>query len=610
MSSCLNRLALAALAAPAAVVALLAVSPAPTSAALVANSKHNLSASGPGTIKATTESEICVFCHVPHNSTPGVAPLWNRRLSSAVYTPYTSSTKKAAVGQPNGTSMLCLGCHDGTVALGEVRNRTPNITMAAGVTTLPAGNSNLGTDLRDDHPISFVYNAALRTLNPELADPAPLLLLTSQVRLDASSQVQCTSCHNAHDNANGKFLVVNNAASALCVTCHTKNYWTGSDHRNSTKTWNGTGTNPWQHTSGTTVASNACENCHRPHTAGGGARILNYAVEETNCLVCHSGTVATKNIATELAKARRHNVAGYTGIHDPAEAATVTTSHVECVDCHNPHAAYASSPPSGSTPGGTTTPALAGSQIGVRGINISGTAVNPATAEYEICFRCHADGGAANIPASAFPRKIVQNNKRLEFQPANASHHAVAGAGASSSVPSLIAPWTTSSRLRCTDCHNNNAGPYSSGTPAAPTGTGPNGPHGSTNPFLLERTYLTTDNSGGVSYSAANYALCYKCHSETSILSDVSFGKHSRHLSGGWGSAATVCSTCHDPHGISSTQGMSAANGNTTNKRLVNFRTDIVTANSSGKLYWESTGTNSGNCYLSCHGRDHGPKSY
>ncbi|MCB1744366.1 MAG: hypothetical protein KDK91_28615, partial [Gammaproteobacteria bacterium] len=29
----------------------------------VTNTRHNLSASGPGPVKATQESQICVFCH-------------------------------------------------------------------------------------------------------------------------------------------------------------------------------------------------------------------------------------------------------------------------------------------------------------------------------------------------------------------------------------------------------------------------------------------------------------------------------------------------------------------------------------------------------------------
>ncbi|HVT83233.1 MAG TPA: hypothetical protein VHM90_21520, partial [Phycisphaerae bacterium] len=45
----------------------------------IVNSPHNLSASGPGTVKAAGESQVCIFCHTPHNATP-VKPLWNRAV--------------------------------------------------------------------------------------------------------------------------------------------------------------------------------------------------------------------------------------------------------------------------------------------------------------------------------------------------------------------------------------------------------------------------------------------------------------------------------------------------------------------------------------------------
>lgn len=573
-----------------------ALAPAPGHAAVSAT-KHNLSASGPGTLKATTESQICLFCHVPHNASPS-GQLWNRNLSTASYTPYTSSTRKSVAGQPNGASLLCLSCHDGTIALGQLINPATAISMAGGATTIPAGVTNLGTNLSDDHPVSFVYDAALRAARGELADPATLVK-PGKVRLDAGGRLQCTACHDPHDSTNPKFLVVANTASALCQTCHIKNYWAGSDHKNATKTWNNVAPDPWPHTTETTVAANACENCHRPHTAGGGQRLRNYAAEESNCFPCHNGNVAAKNIQAEFSKASRHRVASYTGTHDPTEPASTATAHVECVDCHNPHAAYASSPPAGSVPGGSTPPALAGSQVGVRGININGTEVNPASAEYEICFRCHADG-AANIPTPSVARVIAQNNKRLEFQPTNPSFHPIAGAGRSATVPSLIAPWTTSSRVRCTDCHNNNAGPYSSGTPAAPTGTGPNGPHGSTYPLLLERNYTTASFSPE---SATAYALCYKCHSQTSILSDAigSFREHNIHLRG----ADISCSACHDPHGISSTQGTVL-----NNSRLLNFDAAQVTMSGTQAIRWERVGATGGRCYLVCHGKNHNPLSY
>ncbi|MBI5921631.1 MAG: hypothetical protein HY847_08240 [Betaproteobacteria bacterium] len=557
----------------------------------IATTKHNLSVSGPGTRKSTNEAEVCVFCHAPHNSSPS-GQLWNRRVGAS-YTPYTSSTRKSIAGQPNGASLLCLSCHDGTIALGEVRSRGTAISMAGGAMS---GNSLLGTDLSNDHPVSFVYDAALVSSRGELASPATLAR-PSKVRLDGSNRMQCTACHDPHDNANGKFLVVANTSSALCNTCHIKNYWTGSDHRNSTRTWNGAGTTPWPHTSGTTVAANACENCHRPHTAGGGQRLLNYATEESNCFNCHNGNVAAKNIQSEFNKAYTHRVAFYAGTHDPSEPASVSSTHVECVDCHNPHAVNAAT---GSIPAVTTTPALAGSMSGVRGINISGTEVNPATTEYEICFRCHADG--ANTPTPRFARVISQNNKRLEFQTSNPSHHAVAGAGVSTGtrVPSLISPWTATSRVKCTDCHNNNTGLYSSGTPSAPTGTGPNGPHGSTYANLLERQYVTTDNS---SESAANYALCYKCHNRSSIIGTGtnSFKEHNKHIV----SVRTPCSVCHDPHGISSTQGTALSNS-----RLINFRTDVVTKSGTQAIRWERVGTTGGRCYLVCHGENHNPLSY
>ena len=540
----------------------------------LATSKHNLSVSGPGTVKAASEAQSCIFCHAPHNASP-VAPLWNRNNPGTTYTPYSSSTSVARPGQPTGASLYCLSCHDGTIALGDVLSRGTRIGMAGGVTTMPVGTGNLGSDLSDDHPVSFAYTATLAATRGELANPATL---TGKVKLDAGGQLQCTSCHDPHDDSNGKFLVVPNQASALCQTCHVKNYWAASDHKLSGKTWNGAGSNPWPHTGNTTVAANACENCHRPHTAGGKKWLLNNAAEENNCYSCHNGNVATKNVQSEFAKASVHPVATSTGVHDPAEPAVIQARHVECADCHNPHAANASTGP------------LPGSLAGVRGINGGGTEVKPATAEYQICFRCHAD--STNKPAPRTTRQIVQNNTRLEFATTNPSHHAVAGPGRNTNVPTLLAPWTTASTLKCGDCHNNNAGPGAGGV-------GPKGAHGSTYPALLERQYLKADRTVE---SAAAYALCYKCHNRSKIIgSGSAFSSHKKHVV----DIRTPCNACHDPHGVSSTQG-----NITNNSKLINFDTSIVTANSAGLLKFVSTGTNRGSCYLRCHGENHNPETY
>jgi hypothetical protein len=97
------------------------------------------------------------------------------------------------------------------------------------------------------------------------------------------------------------------------------------------------------------------------------------------------------------------------------------------------------------------------------------------------------------------------------------------------------------------------------------------------------------------------YALCYKCHDRTSILSDASFKEHSLHIEG----QQAPCSLCHDPHGISSTQGNS-----TNNSYLINFDKRFVTPSSSGILRFDKTGTRTGRCYLTCHNKNHNPYTY
>jgi len=541
------------------------------SAQSIVNTKHNLSVSGPGTVKAVSETEICLFCHTPHNSRP-VAPLWNRNDPGATYTLYTSSMLQALPGQPDGTSILCLSCHDGTVALGSVLSRPTTIGMTTG-TFMPAGVSNLTTNLRNDHPVSFTYDAALATADGQLKPPAGI---TPPVSL-SNGKMQCTSCHDPHKNIYSDFLVATSQNSNLCNSCHQRTYWTASTHSTSTRTWNGVAPDPWPYTEPamTTVVQNACESCHNPHNSGGNLMLLKYQAEESNCNDCHNGNVASKNVTAQFAKAYRHNVTGYTNVHVANEPAAVTTMHVECVDCHNPHAALNQT---------AVAPNVNGFLTGVKGVNQSGAAVNPAVYSYEICYRCHA--GSPGAPAAVTPRVIVQNNVRLEFAPGNPSYHSVAAAGVNTNVPSLIAPWTTSSRLYCTDCH------------ASDGASSPAGPHGSIYPHILKRQYSTADNT---TESAAAYALCYGCHNRTSILNDVSFGEHSKHIVG----ERTPCNTCHDPHGISSAQGNSTNNSN-----LINFWTTIVTNSSGGIRRFDDQGLYQGRCYLTCHGENHNPLSY
>lgn len=534
----------------------------------IVTTKHNLSVSGLGSVKATTLSEICIFCHTPHSSSPR-SPLWNKSDNGSIYTLYDSSTLNALPGQPDGSSILCLSCHDGTIALGDVMSLPTPIIMTSAINS----TYNITTDLSNDHPISFVYDAALATSDGQLKTP-PLL---NNV-LDKNSKMQCTSCHNPH-STNPKFLSITNEYSKMCFSCHDRNYWSNSTHNTSYKTWDNTGTNPWKHLENafSTVAQNACLNCHDPHNANGKSRLLKYAAEEDNCFDCHNGNVASKNVQADFVKTYRHNVYAYLGVHDPKESTYVTSRHVECQDCHNPHASNATI---------ATPPFVNGYNLGVSGVNQSGNVVETVAYSYEICYKCHS--GNSWSPPPAITRQINQNDVRLEFSTGNPSFHPIVGARNNTEItPNLITPNTASTVLYCTSCH------------ASDNPTGPSGPHGSIYPQILKYNYVTTDNTPE---SSLNYELCYSCHNRNNIINDnFTFKEHKKHIV----EEKTPCSVCHDPHGISSTQG-NVVN----NSYLINFRTDIVTPSSSGKLRFEDRGMGRGRCYLTCHGKNHNPKMY
>jgi predicted CXXCH cytochrome family protein len=182
-------------------------------------------------------------------------------------------------------------------------------------------------------------------------------------------------------------------------------------------------------------------------------------------------------------------------------------------------------------------------------------------------------------------RQFPQTNTREEFSPGTTSFHPVEAIGKNSSAPSLILPWTASSLVYCTDCHNNDQGPNNGGT-------GPNGPHGSAYTPILERMLLLTDNTP---YNPASFALCYKCHSSAVVDSAqiTSWQYHQEHIE----NDQTACTTCHDSH-------------NSNLPHLINFNTAYVSASSIGGPSYVSTGMSHGNCTLTCHGYDHKATPY
>lgn len=512
---------------------------------------HNLSVGGPGSVKAASEQEICIFCHTPHNAT-AVQPLWNRAMPVSAYRPYTSNSLKAVPGQPTGSSKLCLSCHDGTIGLGSVASRSQPIPMAGGITTLPPGTkTNLGTDLSDDHPISFKYDTALALKNPKLKDP---LAVPKTLRLDGNNEMQCTTCHDAHKNTFGSFLIMSNVSSALCNSCHQM---------------------------GTTdiTAHQGCNNCHKTHTAPSGPYLLAQAKVSDTCLRCHGGTVGPDqgpNIAAVLAKIDPHDTKSAVNLSDHIP------NNVDCKDCHEQHTVQTSNLASA--------PMLKPLMGKIDGISSGGVALVQAKYEYEICFKCHADKSTVQPRIS---RAIVQGNVRLKVDTGAISFHPIESKGKNPNVPSLRPPYTTDSIIYCTDCHG-------SETSKKAGGTGPNGPHGSNFMPLLLARYETIDQTG---YSTTAYALCFNCHDNTKVVADSGpFPKHMLHIQ----NQRTPCSACHDSHGIASAQGSLVHNF-----ALINFDTTIVLPETvSHKIQYNHVSPNHGTCTLNCHGKNHSALAY
>ncbi len=198
----------------------------------VAGTVHNLSVSGPGQIRALDETEICKFCHIPHNAA-GPEPLWGHALSQVRHYEVpdlrTGGGDRRPAPQPDGSSRLCLSCHDGTVALGEITGQARPLPMAGGERLMTGRQGFIGANLSGSHPISFVY--------PD-RDPAefgsgidmglkPLAAIRGDedVRLDTGGKMQCTTCHDPHaDRYHRPGQVprfwVKSSVSEVCLTCH------------------------------------------------------------------------------------------------------------------------------------------------------------------------------------------------------------------------------------------------------------------------------------------------------------------------------------------------------------------------------------------------------
>ena len=222
--------------------------------------KHNMSNQSSNTIKAQPlandgTDQICIFCHTPHSATPD-SPLWSRpdpatssfpiygnplviagSLGNNPATQRSHSQYNTAALYPNGASRMCLSCHDGVTAIGLLNDST-TINMLGG-TNLVSYNSTSPAiiNLSTSHPISFVYDSLVLAdlvgfttgLGSEKYGAGSYVLPdgTVDTPLDGQSRMQCTTCHDPHDDTRGglfpPFWRQNTGSTPyddVCDACH------------------------------------------------------------------------------------------------------------------------------------------------------------------------------------------------------------------------------------------------------------------------------------------------------------------------------------------------------------------------------------------------------
>jgi len=215
-------------------------------AGTIVGSKHDLSALAKKGVHTSwgvyqDYKQVCVYCHIPHNSNQDGGPLWNRPLPSAnSYNLYESNTLDSSTHSINTQSLLCLSCHDGTIAVDAVLNQPmpDNADLGGhmnyegtqgncgwchgGGTAAQQLGSFLSQDLSNDHPVSFTYDSTLASTDGSLKDPSVPSGLGGSIASDmlSNGQLECTSCHNVHDPQYGNFLI--KESQNLCITCHQK----------------------------------------------------------------------------------------------------------------------------------------------------------------------------------------------------------------------------------------------------------------------------------------------------------------------------------------------------------------------------------------------------
>lgn len=111
------------------------------------------------------------------------------------------------------STVLCLSCHDGTIA-SEIVGGGDDDFFAAGAVVNP----------QRDHPVGVRYPPIQRNGTSLRREYASVAKLESEGAIKLpNGRVECVSCHDPHNSLGIRgMLVKSDRRSALCLTCHLK----------------------------------------------------------------------------------------------------------------------------------------------------------------------------------------------------------------------------------------------------------------------------------------------------------------------------------------------------------------------------------------------------
>jgi predicted CXXCH cytochrome family protein len=191
-------------------------------------------------------NNACGSCHTIHHAPdPARGPLWIHTPTTRTFKYYSSAISESfpsdvSIASLGSSSLSCLGCHDGSVAVNsQDSGALPNTmtTIKGGTSLFIASNAipievtGGQDDLTHMHPIGVSYSACVASPNlpPNSLNAVGTPFVGASGATVASQlkagNVECSSCHDIHrtiGNSMNSGIFTIASGQNLCLGCHNK----------------------------------------------------------------------------------------------------------------------------------------------------------------------------------------------------------------------------------------------------------------------------------------------------------------------------------------------------------------------------------------------------